>query len=110
MFDFFKRNTTKACFEVTEAERALLDEKLKSICVLGAEGCSTCHTLLRYVEELVSELGVTAKIEFVTDMKRIVGYGALGMPGLVLNEKLVSAGRMLTKQDLIKVFISFSEK
>lgn len=78
---------------------------VKSIRVLGANGCGTCHTLLRRVEEVTQELGINPEIEFIGDIKRVIGYGIMGMPGLVVNENVVSSGKLLSNEQIKKILL-----
>ena len=66
-----------------------------SIKVLGP-GCANCRKLEEIAREAVASLGVEAEISKVTDMGEIVAYDVLKTPGLVINEKLVSSGRIPT--------------
>jgi small redox-active disulfide protein 2 len=71
-----------------------------NIKVLGS-GCSNCHKVKAVVHEVVSELGLeNATIQEVTDMKEIMKYPVLATPGLVVDEKLVSAGRIPSKAEV----------
>jgi small redox-active disulfide protein 2 len=64
-----------------------------SIKVLGS-GCANCHKVEELTKQAVTQLGVEAKVELVTDMKEIMRYGVMGTPGIVINEKVVSTGRV----------------
>jgi small redox-active disulfide protein 2 len=64
-----------------------------SIKVLGS-GCANCHKVEELAKQAVTALGVEAKVELVTDMKEIMRYGVMGTPGIVINEKVVSTGRV----------------
>lgn len=66
-----------------------------SIKVLGP-GCANCRKLEEVAREAVAATGVEAEIAKVTDMQQIIGYDVLKTPGLVINEKLVSSGRIPT--------------
>lgn len=74
--------------------------------VLGP-GCANCKALERRTQEAVSALQVEAAIEKVTDLDGIVAYGVMRTPALVIDEKLVSQGRVPTVDD-IKVLIQAS--
>ena len=50
--------------------------------------------------EAVASLGVAAEIDKVTDMQQIIDYGVLKTPGLVINGKLVSSGRIPAPQSV----------
>ena len=64
-----------------------------SIKVLGS-GCANCHKVEELAKQAISQLGIDAKVEMVTDMQTIMGYGVMSTPGIVINEKVVSAGRV----------------
>jgi len=70
-----------------------------SIKVLGP-GCANCRKLEEIAREAVASLGVEAEISKVTDMQQIIAYDVLKTPGLVINEKLVSSGRIPTPQSV----------
>jgi small redox-active disulfide protein 2 len=61
--------------------------------ILGP-GCENCQKLADLTRRVVSTLAIEAKIEKVTDYAEIMKYPILSTPGLVLNEKLVSSGRL----------------
>ena len=64
-----------------------------NIKVLGS-GCPNCQKVAAAAKNAVSNLGVDAEIIKVTDHAQIMAYHVLATPGLVINEKLVSAGRI----------------
>lgn len=70
-----------------------------SIKILGP-GCANCRKLEEIAREAVAALGVDAEISKVTDMQQIIAYDVLKTPGLVINEKLVSSGRIPTPQSV----------
>lgn len=67
--------------------------------ILGP-GCANCHALERRTREAVTELGLTAEISAVTDYPTIVGYGVMTTPALVIDDQVVSAGRVPTKTQI----------
>ena len=70
-----------------------------SIKVLGA-GCASCHTLLESTKEAVAKMGLGAEVEYVTDMTKIAGYGVMSVPALVVNEKVVTMGKVLNANEV----------
>jgi len=64
--------------------------------VLGP-GCAQCDRLEREVMEVMNEMNLPADFEHVTDIKEIGKYGVMGMPVLIINGKVMSAGRVPTK-------------
>lgn len=61
--------------------------------VLGP-GCPNCEKVEAAAKKAVANFGVEANIEKVTDYGQIMSYNVMATPGLVINEKLVSAGRI----------------
>lgn len=61
--------------------------------VLGS-GCANCVNLEKATRQAIADLGVQATIEKVTDYPTILGYGVMSTPGLVIDEKVVLAGRV----------------
>jgi len=71
--------------------------------VLGP-GCPNCHMLEEMVKKAVTELGIDAKIEKVTDIIEIMKY-TMSTPGLVINGKLKHSGKPLPTLDKVKELI-----
>ena len=73
-----------------------------NIKVLGG-GCCKCENLLGAVKEAVAEKGIEAEIEYVTDMTKIMEYGIMSTPALMINNKVVSMGRVLKAKEVVKL-------
>ncbi len=76
---------------------------IQSIKVLGP-GCKSCHELNEAANAAVKELGMAIKVEYITNMEKIISYGVMSMPALVINEKVVSMGKALKTQEIITLF------
>ncbi|MFA5940381.1 MAG: thioredoxin family protein [Sinimarinibacterium sp.] len=63
--------------------------------ILGP-GCANCRKLEAIARQAASDAGVDAEFAKVTDMEAILSYDLTSTPGLVINEKLVSSGRIPT--------------
>ncbi len=88
--------------EVVESLAGCCGASVKGICcikVLGS-GCKNCHDLFEASKAAVKNVGVTIEVEYVTDMERIMEYGVMSMPALVVNEKVVSMGKVLKAADV----------
>ncbi|PKN91412.1 MAG: thioredoxin family protein [Chloroflexi bacterium HGW-Chloroflexi-6] len=70
-----------------------------TIKVLGS-GCANCKRLEQIAHKVVDEMALEAEIIKVTDYKDIMAYNILSTPGLVVNEKLVSYGRIPTPAEV----------
>ena len=73
-----------------------------SIKVLGA-GCKNCHDLFEATQAAIKNMGLSVAVEYVTDMEKIMEYGVMSMPALVVNEKVVSMGKVLKTADVEKL-------
>ena len=80
-----------------------------NIKILGP-GCSRCHALEKTVQEVVNELQIDATVEYVKDMKKILEYPVLTTPGLVINEQVVSAGRVPDKAEVTGLIANALDK
>jgi small redox-active disulfide protein 2 len=70
-----------------------------NIKILGA-GCANCKRLEAVARKVIAARGVDAEIEKVTDFDEIVTWPILSTPGLVINDKLVSAGRIPSEAEI----------
>jgi len=77
---------------------------MKHFKVLGS-GCTNCVNTADLIEKKAKELGIEVKVEKVTEMADIMGYGVMSTPGVVVDEKLVHAGGM-PSADAIKQWIT----
>ena len=75
---------------------------IASIKVLGA-GCKSCRELFENAKQAVSAMGLGTEVEYITDMQKIMEYGVMRMPALVVNEKVVSQGKVLKRADIAKL-------
>ena len=73
-----------------------------SIKVLGS-GCKNCQALLQNTRDAASAMDLPAKTEYITDMKEIAKYDVMSMPALVVNEQVVSMGKVLKPADVQKL-------
>ena len=70
-----------------------------TIKVLGP-GCENCVNLASIAQRAVTNLSIEASVEKVTDRAEFAKYKLLATPGLVINEKLVSAGRVPSEAEV----------
>jgi len=77
--------------------------------ILGP-GCSKCHQLEQVVRDVVKELAIDASVEEVKDVKKIMTYSILMTPGLVINEEVVSSGKVPSKAEVTQMIINGLEK
>lgn len=73
-----------------------------NIKILGP-GCKNCMILEANTKEALRQMGLDASVDKVTDLAEIAGYGIMSTPGLVVNGKVVSFGKVLKPNDIIKI-------
>ena len=65
-----------------------------NIKVLGA-GCKSCHEQYENAKKAVANMNLNAQVEYITDMEKVMNYGVMSMPAIVVNEQVVSMGKVL---------------
>ncbi|HEX5807311.1 MAG TPA: thioredoxin family protein [Anaerolineales bacterium] len=70
-----------------------------TIKVLGS-GCANCKRLEQIARKVISDMSVEADVIKVTDYNDIMSYNILSTPGLVINEKVMSHGRIPTPAEV----------
>ena len=88
------KETTKDCCPT--------EQEISTIKVLGA-GCKSCHQQYENVKEAVKSLGLPVEVEYITDMEKVMKYGVMSMPAIVVNENVVSMGKVLKPADVEKL-------
>lgn len=64
-----------------------------TIKVLGS-GCANCKRVEQIVRKIITDMGIEAEVVKVTEYAEIMAYNVMSTPGLVINEKIVSTGRI----------------
>ncbi len=72
---------------------------MRTIEVLGP-GCANCQRLERNAREAVGMAGVEAEVRHVTDYREIAARGVMSTPGLVIDGRIVSTGRVPSAGDI----------
>lgn len=70
--------------------------------ILGS-GCRNCVNLKENTELALQELGMEAEIIKIEDFKEIVEYGVMSTPALVIDEKVISSGKVLKPKEIAKL-------
>lgn len=70
--------------------------------VLGS-GCAKCNALEDVTRQALAELGLDLEVGHVTDFTQIAAYGVMTTPALVVDGKVLSAGRSLTKGEAVEL-------
>lgn len=75
---------------------------ISSIKILGA-GCKSCHDQYENATTAVKAMGLSVEVEYITDMENVMAYGVMSMPAIVVNEQVVSMGKVLKAADVEKL-------
>ncbi|NBH36200.1 thioredoxin family protein [Clostridiaceae bacterium] len=73
-----------------------------TILVLGT-GCKNCQALEANVKEALKKMGKTISVGHVTELDKIASYGVMSTPGLVVNGKVVSTGKVLKADAIVEL-------
>lgn len=85
-----------------DESKAADSSALKSVKVLGS-GCKSCEALLKNTNEALQNMKAPLAAEYITDMAVIAGYGIMSTPALVVNERVVAMGKVLTPAEVEKL-------
>ena len=103
-----KREKTVACCcggncnaeSMAKAEQAKTEGA--GVKILGS-GCSKCNQLEAAVKAALEQLNMDAAIDHITDFTQIASYGVMTTPALVVDGKVVSYGRVLKVEEVVKI-------
>jgi len=74
---------------------------MKNVKVLGP-GCSKCKSLAANVHEAVAQINEPIDFEYITDMDKIISYGIMMTPGLIIDGKVISTGRVVPVKQIVE--------
>ena len=99
-------NTSCCCGGICDAESMAKAETAKSegagVKVLGS-GCAKCNQLEEATKAALEQLGMDTAIDHVTDFSQIAAYGVMTTPALVIDGKVVSYGKVLKTDEVVKI-------
>ena len=93
------------CGSEAKEENTCCGAPVDGICcikVLGA-GCKTCHEQYENAKAAVAALGLNIEVEYITDLEKVMEYGVMSMPAIVVNDKVVSMGKLLKAAEVEKL-------
>jgi small redox-active disulfide protein 2 len=70
---------------------------MKNVKVLGA-GCANCRNTVKLIETIAAEKSAVIELEKVEDMQKIMSYGILSTPGVVIDGQVVHSGGVPSRQ------------
>lgn len=85
-----------------------ISKEYGSIKILGS-GCAKCNQLESAVKDALIQLGMRTEVEHVTDFTQIAAYGVMATPALVVDEKVVSYGKVLKTKEVVKILEGIKE-
>lgn len=106
-----KKGPTCACHSCCSSSEEINEinsgypESTDGICslkVLGA-GCKSCHQQYEEAKKAIKKMGLPVEVEYITDLQKVMSYGTMSMPALVLNEKVVAMGKVLNAAEVEKL-------
>jgi len=72
---------------------------MPTVKVLGT-GCANCKTTMKLIEEAATEIGADIQLEKVEDIQAIMAYGVMSTPGVVIDDKVVHAGGVPSREKI----------
>lgn len=79
-----------------------------NIKILGS-CCSKCEILKNLVETALKELSIETTVEKITDLEKIISYNVLSLPALVINEKVITAGKVPNLNEIKEIIKKHNE-
>lgn len=101
-----EKTTSCCCGGNCDAESMAKAEGAKtegaSVKILGS-GCAKCNQLEAATKAALEQLGMDTTIDHVTDFSQIAAYGVMTTPALVVDGKVVSYGKVLKSDEVVKI-------
>ena len=101
-----KKEEPSCCCRNCDAESMAKAEGSKvegaSIKILGS-GCAKCNQLEAATKAALGQLGMDTTVDHVTDFSQIAAYGVMTTPALVVDGKVVSYGKVLKEDEVVKI-------
>ncbi len=108
LFNFGKKKEEKTVCgcgcgcSANQPKPQLKNEDECRIKMLGA-GCKSCHELYVNTVEVAEKFGIHTEVAYITDMQKVMEYGVMSMPALVIDEKVISQGKILKISEIEKI-------
>jgi len=91
-----------SCDSETMAKAEKAKSEGASVKILGS-GCARCNQLEAATRDALKQLGMDAAIDHITDFSQIAAYGVMTTPALVVDGKVVSYGKVLKAEEVMKI-------
>lgn len=76
-----------------------MKNRIEKIEVLGS-GCSKCEMLLKITQEVLTELNLNLKIDYIKEIERMIELGIISTPALAINNQVIVSGYLPTKDEI----------
>jgi small redox-active disulfide protein 2 len=76
--------------------------EMLNVKILGS-GCANCNALEDATKAALAEKGIAYELDHVKDFAKIASYGVMSTPALVINDKVVAFGKVLKKDEVLKL-------
>ena len=86
--------------EEKKAAEQIAKEAEASVKVLGS-GCKKCNELEESARQALQQLGIDLEVQHISDYAQIAAYGVMNTPALVVNEKVLSMGKVLKPDEIV---------
>lgn len=101
-----KKTSSSCCGGNFDAENMARAESAKNegapVKILGS-GCTKCNQLEAATKAALEQLGMDTRIDHITDFSQIAAYGVMTTPALVVDGKVVSYGKVLKMEEVMKI-------
>lgn len=101
-----EKTSSCCCGGNCDAENMAKAERAKSggaaVKILGS-GCAKCNQLEAAAKSALAQLGMDTTVDHVTDFSQIAAYGVMSTPALVVDGKVVSYGKVLKTEEVVKI-------
>ncbi len=72
--------------------------------VLGSECCANCDAQMEIVKKAIAKAGKFAQLEKIEDLVKVMEYGVMSTPAIVIDGEVKSRGKILNEQEVIALF------
>jgi small redox-active disulfide protein 2 len=86
-----------------------MGRKIKMVIKVLGSGCKNCMVLADNVKVALDEMGLIAEVQKVTDIQQIISYGVMSTPAMVIDEKVVSFGKVLKPAEVVRILERHAE-
>lgn len=88
--------------EAEEITKDCCSEAKDGICCIKVlAGCKSCHEQYENAKQAIKDMGLSVEVEYITDMQKVMEYGVMSMPAIVVNEKVVAMGKVLKANEVV---------